>query len=132
MRASPLLTALCGLALPVLAAPPQPTLHDVMVKIVEPASNAIFYVSREPPQTDDQWKALQGQALTLLEIAHSLTSPTRAKDQAQWMQDAELLIDASAAAYEAANAKNLGALEELNDPLYTACATCHEHYLPRR
>lgn len=121
-----------GFVSPVLAAPPQPPLKDVMVKVVEPASNAIFYISREPPKDDEQWKVLQGQALMLLEIANSLTTPPRAKDKRQWMQDAKLLIDASAAAYVAANAKNLTALEELNDPLYTACATCHEHYLPKR
>ena len=127
-----LITAACGFVLPILAAPAQPSLKDVMVKVVEPASNALFYISREPPQSDEQWKTLQGQALMLLEIANSLTTPARAKDKRQWMRDAKLLIDASAAAYEAANAKSLTALEALNDPLYTACATCHEHYLPKR
>ena len=103
-----------------------------MVKIVEPASNAVFYISRQTPKNDDEWKALQGQALMLNEIARSLTTPARAKDKQQWMQDAKLLLDASSAAYAAANAKNTAALEELNDRLYTACTTCHEHYLPKR
>lgn len=127
-----LLIAACVLALPASADAPRPSLKDVMVKIVEPTSNAIFYISREPPKDEEQWKALQGQALMLLEIANSLTTPARAKDKKQWMQDAKLLIDASNAAYAAANAKNVAALEELNEPLYTACATCHEHYLPKR
>jgi hypothetical protein len=118
-----------------LAAPPTATrapLKDVMVKIVEPASNAVFYISRQAPKNDDEWKALQGQALTLSEIAQSLLTSARAKDKQQWVQDAKLLLDAGNAAYAAANAKNTAALEDLNDQLYTACTTCHEHYLPKR
>jgi cytochrome c556 len=118
-----------------LAAPPtaaRAPLKDVMVKIVEPTSNAVFYIGRQPPKNDDEWKALQGQALTLSEIATSLMTPARAKDKQQWLQDAKLLLDASNAAYAAANAKNAAALEELNDQLYTACTTCHEHYMPKR
>ena len=117
------------------AAPPIATrapLKDVMVKIVDPASNGVFYISRQPPKNDDEWKVLQGQALILSEIATSLTAPARAKDKQQWMQDAKLLLDAANVAYAAANAKNTTALEDLNDQLYTACKTCHEHYLPKR
>jgi cytochrome c556 len=118
-----------------LAAPETATrapLKDVMVKIVEPTSNAVFYIGRQAPKNDDEWKALQGQALTLSEIATSLMAPARAKDKQQWLQDAKLLLDASNSAYAAANAKNAAALEELNDQLYTACTTCHEHYMPKR
>lgn len=107
-------------------------LKEVMTKIVEPASNAVFYVSRQPPTNDQEWKLLQGQALMLSEIASSLMTPQGAKDKKQWLQDARLFLDASNAAYVAANAKNSAALEDLNEQLYTACATCHEHYLPKR
>jgi cytochrome c553 len=127
------IAAIACMPLTLLAAAPTPvTVKDLMVKIVEPTSNAIFYVARQAPQNDDQWKELQGKALTLVEIANSLTSPKRAKDQKRWLQDAKLLIDTSNAAYTAANAKNQSALEDLNDQLYTACTTCHEHYLPKR
>jgi hypothetical protein len=118
--------------LPVLAVAAPTPIKDVMTKIVEPASNAVFYIGRQAPKNDDEWKALQGQALMLSEVATSLMTPARAKDKKQWMQDAKLLLDASNAAYAAANSKNVAALEELNDQLYTACTTCHEHYLPKR
>lgn len=126
--------ALCanyGLAAPTPAATPA-SIKDLMAKIVEPASNAVFYVSRQPPENEDQWKALQGQALILSEIATTLMTPARAKDKQQWLHDAKLLRDAGNAAYAAANAKNVAALEELNDQLYTACTTCHEHYQPKK
>jgi len=127
-------TALC--ANNAFAAPPttiaRAPLKDLMAKIVEPASNAVFYVSRQPPENEDQWKALQGQALILSEIATALMTPARAKDKQQWMHDAKLLRDAGNIAYAAANAKNVAALEELNEQLYTACTTCHEHYQPKK
>jgi hypothetical protein len=128
LTAAALLPAIAFTAPPTTGAP----LKDVMVKIVEPASNAVFYISRQTPKNDDEWKALQGQALMLSEIATSLMTPARAKDKKQWPQDVKLLLDAANLAYAAANAKNTAALEDLNDQLYTACTTCHEHYLPKR
>jgi len=121
---------------PLPAAEPAP-LKDLMTKIVEPTSNAIFYISRDTPQNEDEWKLLQGKALMLLESANLLTLPGRyreqtAKNPTAWSKDAKLLLAASAAAYQAANAKNADALGDLNDQLYTACTTCHEHFLPQR
>jgi hypothetical protein len=107
-------------------------LKDLMVKVIEPSSNAVFYVSREAPTTDAQWQALQAQTLKLKDAASLLIEPARAKDKGQWVQDAKLLVEVSNAAVAAAKTKNQAALEELNDSLYTACATCHEHYLPKR
>jgi hypothetical protein len=135
LHAALLATALVA-AQSVPAAEPAP-LKDLMMKVVEPASNAVFYIGRETPQNDDEWKVLQGKALMLLETANLMLLPDRyralrGKNATQWNADAKLLLDASQKAYAAANAKNLSALEELNDPLYTACATCHEHFLPKR
>jgi hypothetical protein len=118
------------------SAAPKPTLKELMVDVVEPASNAIFYVSRQPPQSDDDWKKLRGQALVLMEIANAM-SGTRfsrhgAKDAAAWSKDLKAFAQASRQAYTAAKSKNQTALEELNDPLYTACSTCHEKFLPQR
>ena len=108
-----------------------------MMKVVEPTSNAVFYIGREMPQNDDEWKLLQGKALMLIESANLMLLPDRYRalrgtKSAQWTADAKLLLDASRKAYTAANAKNTSGLEELNDPLYTACSTCHEHFLPKR
>jgi cytochrome c556 len=119
-----------------MAAEPAP-LRDLMMKVVEPTSNAVFYIGRETPQNDDEWKLLQGKALMLIESANLMLLPDRyqslrSKNAKQWTADAKLLLESSQKAYAAANAKNAGALEELNDPLYTACSTCHEHFLPQR
>jgi len=107
------------------------TLKELMTLAVEPASNGVFQAASEPPKKDADWKTLQGQALTLLELADTLTSPARAKDKDQWMKFAQALKDASRSAFAAAMAKDANALMELSDPLYTTCANCHEHYLPK-
>ena len=54
----------------------------------------------------------------------------RARDQGDWIKDAKMLVDVGAAAYKAAQAKNLDAIVALNDQLYTACVTCHQQYRP--
>ena len=46
------------------------------------------------------------------------------------MQDAKLMLDAGMAAFKAARAKDVAALEALNDQLYTSCTSCHQHYRP--
>jgi len=107
------------------------TIKELMTLLVDPASNAVFQAASEPPKKDAEWKTLQGQALTLLELAGTLTSPRRAKDKDQWMKYAQAMRDASRAAFAAAMAKDANALMELSDPLYNTCANCHEHYLPK-
>jgi cytochrome c556 len=56
--------------------------------------------------------------------------PGHARDQDRWMTDAKLMRDAGAAAFKAAKAKDVKALEALNDSLYQSCTTCHMHYRP--
>ena len=47
-----------------------------------------------------------------------------------WMADARLLRDAGEAAFKAAKAKDVAALEALNEQMYQSCTTCHMHYRP--
>ena len=58
------------------------------------------------------------------------TEPGRARDQDRWMTDARLMLDAGWAAFKAAKAKDVAALEALSDQMYEACTTCHQHYRP--
>jgi hypothetical protein len=106
------------------------TMSDLMVKIIYPASDAIFYITTREPKTEAEWGDLQGKALSLAESANLLMMPGRARDQDRWMQDAKLMLDAGAAAYKAARAKDVAALEAVNDQLYVSCTSCHQHYRP--
>ena len=106
------------------------SMSELMVDIIYPASDAIFYVTTREPTNDVEWNALRGKALVVAESANLLMMPGRARDQDRWMADAKLLLDAGTAAFRAARRKDLKALEDLNDQLYTSCTTCHMHYRP--
>ena len=113
-------------------APPAPkavgTMSELMIDVVYPTSNAVFYIFREPPKNEVQWDAFKTQALTLAESANLLMMPSRARDQDKWMADAKLLWEVGNKAYRAAQAKNLDAVLALNDELNTACVQCHMDY----
>ncbi len=106
------------------------TMSELMVKVIYPASDAIFYITTREPKTEAEWVELQGKALMVAESANLLMMPGRARDQDRWMADATLMLDAGRAAFRAAKAKDMGALDALNDQLYTSCTSCHQHYRP--
>ncbi len=109
---------------------PVGTMSDLMVKIIYPASDAVFYITTRTPATDAEWLALQGKALMLAESANLLMMPAHMRDEERWLADAKLMRDAATAAYQAAMAKNVAALDDLNDAMYQSCVTCHMHYRP--
>ena len=109
---------------------PVGNMSQLMINILYPTSNAIFYIERNAPKNDSEWGLVQDQALMLAESGNLLLMPGRARDQAGWVKDAKLLIDVGNAAYKAAKAKDMPAIIALNDQLNTACVTCHEDYRP--
>lgn len=72
---------------------PASTMSELMVKIIYPASDAIFYISTREPKTEAEWGDLQGKALAVAESANLLMMPGRARDQDRWMQDATLMLE---------------------------------------
>ena len=106
------------------------TMSDLMVKIIYPASDALFYIESRTPKTDSEWTALEGQALIVAESANLLMMPGRARDQKQWMADAKLMLDAGADAVAAAKKKDVEAIAALSDRLMESCTTCHKNYRP--
>jgi hypothetical protein len=106
------------------------TMSELMVHLIYPTSDAVFYITSRTPSTEAEWTALQAQTLMLAESANLLMMPGRARDQGQWMKDARLMLDAGWAAFKAAKAKDVPALEALSDQLYESCTTCHQHYRP--
>jgi hypothetical protein len=106
------------------------TMSELMLDLIFPTSNEIFYVSRNEKKVEKDWFDLRQNALTLAESANILMADNRARDKDQWMKDASLLREVGIKAYKAAKAKDLPAIEALNDELYEACQTCHVHYRP--
>jgi hypothetical protein len=113
------------------AAPrPVGSMGDMMRLIIYPTSDAVFYISTRAPKTDAEWTDLQAKTLMLAESGNLLMQPGLARDRERWMADAQLMLDAGAAAFKAAKQRDMAALEAVNDALYQSCVTCHRHYRP--
>ena len=109
---------------------PVGTMSELMIRIIYPASDAIFYITTREPKTVVEWEDLQAKALAVAESANLLMMPGRARDQDRWMDDAKLMLEAGRAAFRAVKAKDVAALDALNDQLYTSCTSCHQHDRP--
>lgn len=116
--------------------PPRPptrnvgTMSELMVKILYPASDALFYIETRTPKTESEWTVLEGQALMVAEMGNLLMLPGRARDQKLWMADSKLLLDAGAAALTAVKAREVAAIAALSDQLLESCTSCHRNYRP--
>ena len=133
--------AIAALLLPTLASvlgaqpsrPPQRavgSMAELMSRIIYPTSDAILYVSSRSPENETDWNELEAKALTLAESANLIMMPWHARDRGQWMEDSKLMLDAGIAAWEAAKARDLDALIDLNQQVYDSCVVCHLHYRP--
>ena len=119
-----------GAAAPAPAAPLRPvgTMSELMVHLIRPTSDAVFYITSRTPTTEAEWVALQAQTLTLAEAGNLLLLPAHARGRAQWIADARLMLEAGKKAFTAAKAKDLAALEALNDEMYESCVSCHTYF----
>jgi hypothetical protein len=106
------------------------TMSDLMVKIIYPASDALFYIESRTPKTESEWTVLEGQALMVAESANLLMMPGRARDQKQWMVDATLMRDSAADAYAAAKNRDVEGIVMVNERLIESCTSCHKNYRP--
>jgi len=111
-------------------APAPATMKELMLDLIFPTSDTLFYVARGAPKTDAEWLKLELYSLTLAEAGNVLNAPGRAFKQDQWRQDAQLLVDVGLKFYRAAKARDHKAMVALNDELYESCQSCHVHYRP--
>ncbi len=109
---------------------PVGSMSDLMAKFLYPAMDALFYIETRTPANTAEWNLLEGQTIMIAEAANLLMLPGRARDQAQWMADSKLLLDAGTAALKAVKARDVAAIVALNEQLVASCATCHRHYRP--
>src|SRR5260370_20433587 len=105
-------------------------MRGVMVKIIYPASDAIFYITTREPTSEAEWGELQGKALAVAESANLLMMPGRARDQDRWMADAKLMLDAGRAAFRAARAKDVAAVGAGDAQPYHSCPPRPPPYPP--
>jgi len=105
------------------------SMSDVMVSMVYPATNNILlFVYRGGPQSDADWASVQRSAVLLAETGNLLAMRGPAGDQGDWAKDAKALVDAGAATYKAARAKDTRALLAVDQPINASCVNCHKQY----
>ena len=104
------------------------TMSELMVRIIYPASDALFYIESRTPKTDSEWGALEGQALMLAESANLLMMPGRARDQKEWMAYSRLMLDAAADALAAAKQRDVDGIVLTGERLLESCTACHKSY----
>jgi cytochrome c556 len=109
---------------------PVGNMRQLMIDIIYPTSDAIFYVDRERPKSSQDWAVLRTQALTLAESGNLLMMEGRARDQKNWILESKMLVDIGGKAYKAAQAKDVEGIRALNDSLNAACVVCHYQYRP--
>ncbi len=109
---------------------PVGSMSALMIDIIYPTSDAIFYVDRDPPKNQKEWELLRASALTLAESGNLLMMDKRARDQGDWIKESRALVETGAAAYKAAQAKDLDGIRALNDRLTQVCVDCHQEYRP--
>jgi hypothetical protein len=103
------------------------TMSELMVHLIYPTSDAVFYISSRTPTTDEEWGQLQAKALTLAESANLLMLPGRTRP-GEWNKDARQMLDAAWGAFKAAKAKDQAGVEAVSDQLYESCVSCHRAY----
>jgi hypothetical protein len=110
---------------------PVATIGELMRDVVYPLSDELFYVMRNPPETDYEWTLLRRSALILAESGNLLMVDGRGIPEEDWRRFSMRLIEVSTAAYEATEARDLDAIVALSPELEQSCRDCHEQYHPR-
>lgn len=125
------------------APPPYKPVADVkrlMQGVVDPSADFVWqsvaiiftkdHMEERRPRTDKEWDAVRGHAMTLAEAGNLLMMPGRAKDGGDWMKFAQELVDVSAAALRATEAKDADRLLDVGGPIDEVCERCHKKYWP--
>jgi hypothetical protein len=105
-------------------------MRELMIDIIYPTSDALFYVDRDTLKNQHDWDLLRGQALMLAESGNLIMMAGRARDQENWIKYSKIMTDLGKTAFKAAQAKDLDGIRALNDPLSEVCVNCHLQYRP--
>ena len=80
------------------------------------------------PETEEDWLAVTGAAMTLVESGNLLMLGDRPRDDAQWMSYSQEMIDAAAVALAAAQARDPDGVFDSGEVVYNSCNGCHSVY----
>ena len=104
------------------------TVTELMQAMVIPASNALFDLPRQVPETDEGWTEVRNSAVILAESGNLLMIGSRAQRSDVWMSTSRALVEAGEAALKAAQSRDVDAITEVGNQIIDACETCHEKH----
>ena len=107
-----------------------PELKDVMDAMVMEHAATLWSVSgpEDAPKDVDGWTKLDHAAVAMIETMKFLQKSNMTKDQGEWLNKSNTVIDVSNKAREAIKEKNADKLFEVGGELDEACAGCHKIY----
>jgi hypothetical protein len=109
---------------------PVGNMKQLMIDIIYPTSDAMFYIERAAPKTEADWNIIRNQALTLAESGNLILMPGRAREPGNWVKETKMMIAAAKACYKAALAKDMAGVLAQGDALTESCIACHKEYRP--
>ena len=114
------------------------TTKDLMAGMIDASADALWDAvgtvwdengeNHWEPETEEQWLAVKGAAMTLVESGNLLMLGERAIDDDQWMVHSQALVDAGAIALAAAEARDPARVFDTGEVVYNACNSCHSIY----
>ena len=142
---------------------PTSTLKDLMAYVVDPTADTLWATVSivndakgtvaKAPKTDEEWAAVRGYAIQLIEASNLLQIPGRAmarpgekphypgielefdeigrlieSDRAAWNTLAHGLHDKSTALLKPIDAHDAEGFRDASETLYDACENCHKRY----
>ena len=133
----------CSRPAPPPPAPPFQTVattKELMSAMLDPAVDEIwdavgYIVTAEgtfekKPANDEEWAAVRAHAIVLAESGNLLMLGNRAGGSAEWITQAQALIDNSKRAIQAIDKKDKDALFTIGGDLYDVCTNCHRQFMP--
>ena len=117
---------ICALLLPfTLAADVNPTVRDIMLHAITPATNVIWGIGE--PSTQEEWQPFEEAAVTVLLAGNALRD---ANDDSQWLSWIDQMTAAADEVLNAVRARDLDAVVDAsNERLYPPCEACHAVFL---
>ncbi len=104
------------------------TVSQLMQAMIVPASNALFNVARQVPDSDADWAEVRNSAVMLAESGNLLLIGSRAEPSDTWASTSRALIEAGAGALKAAEARDPEGVGEAANQMIDACERCHEKH----
>ncbi len=118
---------------------PAADVKQLMEAVVDPAARVYWNsvsttisaqgIDEKFPQTDAEWNAIWGAALTVAESGNLMMMSSRARDNDSWMKLSADLVDVGMLAAKAAKDRRPEDVLSAGEQVYNVCTRCHMKYL---